>query len=363
MSDGRDPASMTTGAVPAVEDSGAARRAAGAAPGRRSGRARGVLVWVLVVLSSLMVVVTGLAWWAHYTVMDTNGYMNVVGPVGKDPQAVQDLSEYISGQIVSASGIKDSIAGALPSVVSGAATQAVQGFITKGAQQLLSSPEAYQLWLETNRAGHAQLVGLLRGESSAVYAKGSDVNLNTLPLISAVLVWVEGKLPGALGANVPVIPATMSAEEGIGKVSAWSGEQLSADFGQITLLTSDALGSAQTAVKWFDRLTWIFPVITAVLMAVTILLASRRGRAAIALAIGGAVAILIARLVAIFASSYVTGQIKAGNGRQILQKIVDGALGPLTTLTIVICVAGAVVAVAIWLLERRSARAGGPAAG
>jgi len=322
-----------------------------------------VLVWVLVVLSSLMVVVTGVAWWAHYTVMDTNGYMNIVGPVGKDPQAIQDLSEYISGQIVGASGIKDSIAGALPSVISGAATEAVQGFISKGAQQILSSPEAYQLWLQTNRAGHEQLVSLLRGETSAVYAKGSDVNLNTLPLISAVLVWVDGKLPGALGANVPVIPATMSAQEGISTVAAWSGEQLPADFGQITLLTSDALGSAQTAVKWFERLTWIFPVITAVLMAVTILVASRRGRAAIALAIGAAIAILIARLLAIFGSSYVTGQLKAGNGQHILKKIVNGALGPLTTITIVICVAGVAVAVAIWVLGRRSARAGGAATG
>ena len=353
MSDGRGPADTTTGAT----------RRKTAAPGQRSGRARGVLVWVLVVLSSLMVVVTGVAWWAHYTVMDTNGYMKIVGPIGKDPQAINELSRYISGQIVSASGISDKIAGALPSVVSGAATEAVQGFITKGAQQILSSPEAYQLWLETNRVGHEQLVGLLRGESGPLYAKGSDVKLNTLPLISAVLVWVDGKLPGALSTNVPAIPATMSAEEGVGKLAQWSGAQLPADFGQITLVTADALGSAQTAVKWFDRLMWIFPVITAVLMAVTILVASRRGRAAIALAVGGALAILIARLLAIFASSYVTGQIKAGNGRQILQKIVDGALGPLTTLTIVVCVAGAAIAVAVWLLGRRSARAGGSPAG
>lgn len=356
MNDARESTGTVTVAAPGGEESGGARSAA-AATRRPSSRVRSALVWVLVVLSSLMVVVTGVTLWAHYTVMDTGGYMKIVGPVGKDPQAIRDLSQYVSGEIVGATGLQDSIAGALPDIVSGAATAAVQDFIAKGAEQILSTPEAYQLWLQANEVGHGELVGLLRGESGAVYAKGSDVTLNTLPLISAVLVWVDDQLPGALGSSVPEIPATMSADEGIGKIAEWSGEQLPSDFGQITLVTSDALGTAQTAVKWFDRLTWIFPLVTAVLMAVTILVARRRGRTAIALAVGGAIAILVARLLMIFASSYLTGQVAAGNGRHILEQIVSAALGPLTTITICVCVAGAAVAVAVWLLGRRAARA------
>jgi hypothetical protein len=367
MSDGRGSASTITAPASRAEAvDAAAAPAAVAASRRRQSRLRGALVWLLVVLCSLAVAVTAVTWWAHNTVMNTGGYMKVVGPVGKDPQAIHDLSQYISDQIVSASGLKNSIAGALPggNIVSGAATGAVQNVITKGAEQILSTPEAYQLWLETNRVGHEQLVGLLRGQSNAVYAKGSDVTLNTLPLISAVLGWVDQKLPGALGSSVPAIPATMSAQEGIAKVSAWSGEQLPSDFGQITLVTSDALGTAQTAVKWFDRLVWIFPLVTAALIAVTILVARRRVRTAIALAVGAVIAILVARLLMMFASSYLTQQIKAGSGQGLLKQIVQAALGPLTTITVVICVIGVLVAVAVWLLGRRSeGRAGGRATG
>ena len=89
----------------------------------------------------------------------------------------------------------------------------------------------------------------------------------------------------------------MSPEAGIQEVANWSGKPLPSDFGQITLLQSDALGPAQTAVKWFDRLTWILPLVTAALIALTIWLSRRRRRTAIALGIGAAIAIFITRVI------------------------------------------------------------------
>jgi hypothetical protein len=307
---------------------------------RRPSRLRGALVWVLVVLCSIAVVVTAVTWWAHYTVMGSDGYMKIVGPVGKDPQAIHDLSQYISDEIASVDKSVD------------------KQQVTKGAETILSSPKAYQLWLEINRVGHDELVGLLRNKSSATYTQGGDVRLNTLPLISQVLAWADQKLPGGLGAqgSPPVIPASTSAEQGIQQIAAWAGVQAPADFGQITLLKANALGSARSAVAWFDRLTWVLPLITAALMALTILVASRRARTAIALAIGAVIAIVIARVLTMFGSSYLTGQIQAGTGQHILKQVVDAALGPLTTITIVICVVGVIVAVAVWLLGRRGAR-------
>ena len=314
---------------------------------RRSGRLRAGLVWVLVVLCSIVVVVTAVTWWAHYTVMSGGGYMRIVGPVGKDQQAIHDLSQYISDQIAM--------------VQPGVNKQQ----ITAGAETVLGSPQAYQLWLAINRVGHDELVGLLRDKSSSTYTQGGDVKLNTLPLISQVLVWADQKLPGGLGGDAapPVIAASASAEQGIKQVADWSGQQPPADFGQITLLQANALGSARTAIAWFDRLTWILPLIVAALMALTILVSSRRGRTAIALAIGAAVAVVIARVLTMFGSSYMTGQVAAGTGQHILKQVVDAALGPLTTITIWVCVAAVVVAIAVWLLGRRSARAGGRMAG
>ncbi len=337
-------------------------------PGRRPSRLRSVLIGLLVLLSCLAVVITGVTWWAHYTVMNTDGYMAIVGPIGKDPEAIQNLSEYISSQVVKTTDLQTRVSDALPAqvqILSGPITAYVEDFITKGAQKVLSSEKAYELWLRINEVGHEKIVALLRGETSNVYVQGDDVRLNLLPLISQALVWLDEKLPGGLSSkfNPPVIAPETDPEQGIQEVANWSGRPLPSDFGQITLLQSDALGPAQTAIKWFDRLMWILPLITAALIALTIWLSRRRGRTAIAVGIGAAIAIFVTRVIVTRASEYLTAQVKEGTGQHIVKQVVDASLGPLTTITIWVCVVGVIAALLVWALGRRDIRAGVVAAG
>ncbi len=338
------------------------------APAPSPSRLRGFLVGFLVFLSCLAVVVTGLTLWTHYTVMNTDGYMNLVGPIGKDPEAIQNLSEYVGGEVIAATDLQQRITDALPSrvqLLAGPITSYVEDFITKGANKVLSSPKAYELWLEINRRGHEKIVALLRGETTNAYVSGSDVKLNLLPLISQVLVWVDGRLPGGLSDRFspPVIEPGTDPAAGIQEVANWSGKPLPSDFGQITLLQSDALGPAQTAVKWFDRLTWILPLVTAALIALTIWLSRRRVRTAIAIGVGAAVAIFITRVIVKRASLYLTDRLESGQGQHVVKEVVNASLGPLTTMTIWICVVGVVAALLVWLLGRRDVRAGVVAAG
>ena len=211
-----------------------------AAPARRPSRLRGLLIGLLIVLSLLGVVVSGVTIWTHYTVMNTDGYMRIVGPIGKDPQVIQNLSDYIAGQAVAASDLQQRVGDALPQqarLFAGPITGVIEDFITKGAKKVLSSPKAYQLWLKINEVGHEKVVALLRGESTTAYISGSDVKLNLLPLVSQVLVWVDEKLPGGLSSRFspPVIEPGADPEASIQEVANWSGKPLSSDFGQITL--------------------------------------------------------------------------------------------------------------------------------
>ncbi len=135
-----------------------------AAPTRRPSRMRRLLIGLLVLLSCLAVVISGLTLWTHYTVMNTDGYMNLVGPIGKDPEAIQNLSEYIGGQVIAATDLQQRVTDALPprvQLLAGPITSYVEDFITKGARKVLSSPKAYDLWLRINRTGHEKIVALL----------------------------------------------------------------------------------------------------------------------------------------------------------------------------------------------------------
>ena len=353
-----------TGAAPAKE---ASAEGDGGTPGvvagrGRHGRLRATLIGFLVVISCLGVVVTGVAWWAHYTLLNTDGYMKLVGPIGKDPEAIQSLSDYIAGQVISATDLQARTQEALPpraAFLAAPITDAVNSFIAKQVNKLLSTDKAYELWLKANEIAHEKIVGLLRGDNTYTYVAGDDVKLDTLPLISQALVWIDGKLPGALSSRFspPVIPPGTPPDLAIQEVSLWSGKTLPADFGQVTLLTSASLGPAQTAIKIFDSLVIVLPIVTAILIALTIWLSRRRRHTIIALGIGAAVALIITRVIVKQASDVLVSHIKAGGGLSMVKDVVSASLGPLTNLTIWVVVVGVVVAFVAWIIGRKDVRA------
>jgi hypothetical protein len=346
-----------TQVVPAAEGADGGEDTTKVVMVRKGSRLRNILVVVLVVLSCLAVAVTGIAWWAHYTVLNTDGYMKIVGPVGKDPEAIASLSDYIAGQIVSATDLQQRTTDALPpkaQIFAGPITGALEDFIAKGTTKVLSTPQAYDLWLNINEFAHEKIVALLRGETTYAYIEGSDVKLDTLPLISQVLVWLDGKLPGALGTKFspPVIAPGTPPDESIQQVSAWTGRTLPADFGQVTVLKSDSLGVAQTAVRWFDTLVWVLLVVSIVLIALTIWLSRHRRRTLIELGIGVAIALILTFVIAKQGSDAIVSDIVGGGGLGAVRDVVNASLEPLTKLTIWIVVIGVIVAVAAWLSGR-----------
>jgi len=179
--------------------------------------------------------------------------------------------------------------------------------------------------------------------------------LDTMPLISQALVWIDGKLPGALGGKFspPVIaPGTPSATA-IQQVSTWVGRPLPADLGQIRLLKSDSLGPAQKAVRWFDTLVWVIPIVALLLAAVTVWLSRRRRLTLIELGIGVAVALVLTRVIVKQASSALLSDLHQGSGLSVVRDVVHAALSPLTTITIWIVVIGVLVAFSAWIAGRR----------
>jgi hypothetical protein len=322
------------------------------------GRLRGFLVGLLVVLACLGVVVSGVAGWAHYSLLNTDGYMKIVGPVGKEPKAIRALSDYVATQVVAVTDLQQRTANALPTkgqFLAAPITDAVNSFIGKQTTKVLSSPQAYDIWLGVNRVAHSQIVGLLRGKNTLTYVQGNDVKLNTLPLISRVLVWIDSKLPGGLATkfNPPTITPTTPPDQASQQLSQWLGRPLPADLGQITLLTSKALGPAKTAVRVFDALVIILPIVTALLVAAGIWFSRHRRRTLIELGVGVAVALVVTHVITVRLTDALVNQIKSPNTLSVVRDVVNASLRPLTAITVWIVVLGALVAVAAWLVGRR----------
>jgi hypothetical protein len=297
------------------------------------------------------------AWWTHYTVLNTEGYLGVVGPLADNPETIEQLSGYIADEVIAATDLEGRTSEVLPSQLSFLAepiTGAVNAFIAEQTQALLSTQEARDLWIEVNRVAHTQIVALLRGETTNAYIEGDQVKLNLLPFVSQVLVRIDSKLPGALGTRFdpPVIAAGTPPEEANRQLSEWLGRPLAEDAGQITVLTSEALGPAQAAVKWMDRLVIILPIVTVLVMAAAIWLSRHRRRTIIELGIGAAVALAVFYVLVDRLSLMLMDRLKEESFGTVVQDVVAAATGPLVDMTWWIVVAGVIVAIVAWAVGR-----------
>ncbi|MEZ5125551.1 MAG: hypothetical protein R2826_04805 [Thermoleophilia bacterium] len=317
-----------------------------------------LLVGLLVVLTSVALLLSGVAIWVHHTVLDTDGYVAVVESVSSNPATLEALSEYVAGQVVEVTDLEARTSELLPQRLTFLApplTAAVRDFVSTQTYALVSTPKAQELWIAGNRVAHAQVVALLRGDTTLARIEGDAVVINTLPLISQALVRIDAALPGTLSTHLfpPVITADMSPEEAIQKLSAWLGRSLPSDAGQITLLTSSALGPAQTAVKWLDRLVIVLPIVTVLLAAAAIYLSRDRRRTVIELAIGVVAALVIFHVVVARVTDVLLERLRSEQVGGVARDIVAASFGPLTTMTIWIVVVGVIVAAGAWVLGRQ----------
>lgn len=334
-----------------------ARPVSAVASASRRRRLHDVLVGLLVVLACLSVVLTGIAFWAHYTVLNTDRYVEIVGPLARNPQTLQSLSDYIASETIAATNLEERTSEALPPRLSFLAqpiTDAVNTFISKQAYEVLSSERAYELWLEINRVAHQRIVALLRGEATYGYIEGNDVKLNTLPLISEVLTRVDARLPEGLATRFdpPVITPETPPEEARQQLSDWLGRPVREDLGQVTVLTSDAVGPVQAAVRWLDRLVIILPVATILLCAAAIWLSRRRRRTIIELGIGVAVALIVLDVILRRLTATLIERLEDSSVISVIQDVVQASVGSLSDLAIWVAVAGAVLAAGAWIAGR-----------
>lgn len=138
---------------------------------------------MILVAASVLVV------WANRTLTDTNTYVQTVGPVLEQPALQDAIANKLTEQIMGSVSLKDLAAGLLPpDQVAAAKTpeqlNALQPqmrlVIHDGVVEVLRSPHLQQVWTDTNRTAHAELIRQLD-------AGAPQVALDLTPLQTAVI--------------------------------------------------------------------------------------------------------------------------------------------------------------------------------
>jgi hypothetical protein len=224
--------------------------------------------WVAAIL--VLAVITGLiailSTWVKRQALDTNNWTNTSSKLLAKQSVRNALGAYMVDQIFTNVDVAGALESALPKqadALAGPASAGLRDLANQAAPQLLARPRIQQLWRDSNRAAHKQLLAILNGGNSSVSTANGEVVLNLHQLVT--------QLAGTLGLSPP------SAAQGAqlrNTAQQRLGVTLPAGAGQLVIMRSKNLKTAQDIVKAIRDLSIIFTVISFCLFAAAIALAS-----------------------------------------------------------------------------------------
>jgi hypothetical protein len=235
-------------------------------------RPRTIFSIIVFVLATILTPISVAGHWAHSTIIDTERYIETVGPIGASPevQAVfaQVVTDSIVEQVDTESIVSDFLGGILPNEaltdrLAGPIATGINGLIGEAVDTFVTSDAFTTAWLALNKAAQKGFIALLENEPSGpIELQGDDVVLN----LDSVITLAQEKLVEngiSFAANISV-PTTDK---------------------QFVLMSVPALSQARTFYAFSAPfLSWIMVLIAAMFI-LAILLARRRARTTVAVGI------------------------------------------------------------------------------
>jgi hypothetical protein len=291
-------------------------------------RGRRRLVRALVVAGSLLAFLSVFAIWSERQALNTEDWVTTSGHLIQNETIREAVGNYLVDQLYENVDVEKELSEILPGQtkqLAGPVSGGLRQVAGDGANQVLQSSTAQELWKSANRSTHEQLLEVLEEKGSTVSTEEGKVSLNL----------------GSLVTN-------LASQVGIGANLA---EKLPPDAGQITILRSDQLKTAQSIVIAVKGLALILSLLTFLCFGLAIYL-SRDGRWVTVLSCGiglvaAGFAVIVAREVA---GGIVVGQLVSEDSvKPAAEAAWSISTSLMTSIATTVIVVGALFIVAGWL--------------
>lgn len=206
------------------------------------------------VLGSVLAFLSVFAIWTERQALDTNDWVDTSGRLIQNPTIREEVGTFLVDQLYENVDVEKELEEILPGEtkqLAGPVSGGLRQVAGDGADQVLQSSTAQELWKSANRSTHEQLLAVLEEKEGSVSTEEGTVSLNL----------------GSLVTN-------LADQVGIGADLA---EKLPPDAGQITILRSDQLKTAQDVVVAIKGLALILSLLTFLAFGLAIYL-TREGR-------------------------------------------------------------------------------------
>jgi hypothetical protein len=217
-------------------------------------KARRRTVKGLVILASVLAFLSVFAIWIERQALNTDDWTSTSGRLIQNSTIRTALSNYLVDQLYENVDVEKELKDILPGdtkELAGPAAGGLRQVAGTGAEKVLETGTAQSLWEDANRTAHEQLIAVLENKKEAVETANGEVTLNL----------------GSLLTN-------LAKQVGIGQSLA---EKLPPDAGQIEILKSDELKTAQNIALAIKGSALILSLLTFLVFALAMYL-TRGGR-------------------------------------------------------------------------------------
>ena len=263
-------------AAPPGPREGSSQPTSGAAPVAR--KVHRFLVPGLLVLATVVGIAATFTIWINRQALDTPNWSSTSGKILQDKKVQTALSAYLVHQLFANVDVSAELQTVLPKQLqplSGPAAAGLQQLAGQLAPRVLAGPVVQKAWVQANIAAHRELLRVLNGGGPVVSTGSGVVTLNLHTLVSQLaatvglssqLAAVRSKLQGSTGATV-----RSAAQQKLGVT-------LPPASGQVVILRSGQLKTAQDIANAVKHLAIVLPALAILLFALAVYLARGRRR-------------------------------------------------------------------------------------
>jgi hypothetical protein len=282
---------------------------------------RRIAVAILVLLGCVFLAFGNVANWARDTVLDTDAWVAMVGPLSQNPVIVSTISDAI------VEGVSEELDLATPEtpgllvtlgILEKPLVEMVQDLLSEAISNVLISDEFNEIWVTANEVIHGALINVLTRDNPYIYAEEGIVYLDLNELINEVF--------NLLGLKELSIFET--------------GD----DIARFELMESETLAVIQRALRFLNRLALLSIIIVVLCFGGAIALSKWRRSTIITIGIGTAITMLISLILFNIGEAIALGSILNPSLYDFANELLNSLTNGLITQTVLFMILGAVVA-------------------